>query len=175
MNKEVTFNELSQFTDNFLKVSDSRNCDVDILTKEMRDIYDYKILIPKITEFIEKFKDSKYIGKLSITDNIKLIPTYGINIHANRLKDKVGDTVGWYIDTRKWAKNTYNMLLDFAPKLTYNEAVYFIDYFFRKYSEEHIAEKLNMGRNTFRNQIKQSCIVKIWLEFGDIIEKTLEK
>ena len=78
----------------------------------------------------------------------------------NNKTDKVSNYVSKKIEKEKYALETYNSIINLSLKLTYQEAVYFVNCFFGKKTDEYITELLGVSKNQFL-KIRKSCLVKL--------------
>lgn len=164
MDLDLTFEQLVEFPNQIIEQTRKYGEVLDYLSKEEMNKYDYKMILEKITNSMAKFKDAKFKYKFPLEDSISIPSSVGIKIPSKKISDKVGDAVSNYVDKQLWVKQIYYALLKAAPKLNRTEAIYFVDSFFKGYSEEVISEKLRMNRVTLRNKVKKSCIIKLWIE-----------
>lgn len=173
MNATLTFEQLLYLPNRILEESKKYTDDNQLLSKKVCSKYNQKELYTLIRNYIERFKDSKYLYHYSITDNIKVTSTYGEIVSAKnkRITDPVGDLVRKHLDQQLWVDQTYNTLIQAAPKLTRDEAIYFVEAFFNENSEEKISEMLGINRSKLRNTIKASCLVKIGSELNLLNEE----
>lgn len=138
-----------------------------LLSKNVCDNYDTKMLKSSINELFTKYKEILYLSKFS-TSEINQKYELHENMHTRNFVDKVGNEVEKKIENQIWLTNFYNQFLNISSKLTKEEVYYLNETFFHNLSEETICEKMGICRNTLR-RIKKSCLVKIWIEIQNII------
>lgn len=166
----LTFNKLVELPDQILEKTNKYGDVIDYLSPIEMSRYDYKDALNTITYLVTKFKDAMFVYNFPIESSININSATGININSKNLADKVGDMVANHVDKQLWVSQLYYTLLEAAPKLNKNEAIYFVDSFFKKISEERIAETLMMSRVTLRNKVKKSCIIKLWIELEPLFK-----
>jgi len=170
MELNLTFNKLVELPERILEQTKEYGDIIDYLSPMEMSHYDYKDALDTITYLVSKFKDAKFKYNFPVENSIKINASVGINVNRKNLSDKVGDMVANRIDNQLWVKQLYCALLEAAPKLNKNEAIYFVDSFFKNISEERIAETLMTSRLTLRNKIKKSCIIKLWIELEPLFK-----
>lgn len=164
MELDLTFNKLVELPEQIIEQTKKYGDIIDYLSPVEMSRYDYKDALDVITHLITKFKDAMFIYNFPVENSIRINSLVGINVNSKNVSDKVGDIVANHVDKQLWVKQLYYTLLQAAPKLNKNEAIYFVDSFFKKQSEESIADTLMISRLTLRNKVKKSCIIKLWIE-----------
>jgi len=173
MDLTLTYNELLNFPDEFLKESSKYYEVSELISKSECDKYDTKELREKVEARFKKFKDAKYIYKYPnekyyqpITPNYQIRESMTTRNISNSRTGKI-DSI---MDKQVWVTKLYYSLMDtVTTKLTKQEAVYLIDSFFKNVSEEIIADKLSVCKQTLQ-KIKKSCLVKVWIEMEALEE-----
>lgn len=168
MDDILNYQILSNLPSEVMKVA-KENEFLALLNDSLISNYYYVDLKKELKRLFSKFNDIKYVYRIDDSYSLK----------SNQLRiDKVGNTplnpnkllniVGKKIDDEQFIKMMYHRILNISTKLTYQEAMYFIQYFFCDTIEESISEILSISRTKLQ-QIKKSCLVKIYLEVGDLI------
>lgn len=166
MGNQLTLNMLLDLPHDVLKISNKIDSYLDLLSDDICREYYYTDLKKDLIKYFNKFKDVKYKYKYCENFNLKSNSNYEVEgvFGNNIISDKVGNYVAKNIDLEIWTLDFYNNVVSIAHKLTYQEAIYFVDTFFANKTEEQISEKLSICRKTLQ-KIKKSCLVKILLEF----------
>lgn len=169
MISDVTLDMILEFPREILRKSEQYDEYAELLRKETYSKYDFKEIKQQIVEKFNRFKDAKYTYKFSLESNIKLTQSYTLREGSlvNRVSDPTGSIVAKAVDEQLWITKFYYSIMKIASTLTLQEATYLVDTFFSNKSEDVISEKLRICRNTLQN-IKKSCLVKIWLEIESI-------
>lgn len=173
MDLTLTYNELLNFPDEFLKESSKYYEVSELISKTECDKYNTKELKEKVEARFKKFKDARYIYKYPNEKYYQPItPNY--QIHESMMTRNISNSrtgkIDSIMDKQVWVTKLYYSLMDtVTTKLTKQEAVYLIDSFFKNVSEEIIADKLSVCRQTLQ-KIKKSCLVKVWIEMEALEE-----
>ncbi len=168
MDDTFNYQILSDLPSEVIKVA-KENEFLALLNDSLISKYYYVELKNDLKKLFSKFKDLKYLCRIDET----------YSLQSNQLRiDKVGKTplnpnkllniVGKKIDDEQFIKTMYHCILNISTKLTYQEAMYFIQCFFCDTTEESISEILSISRTKLQ-KIKKSCLVKIYLEVDDLI------
>ena len=165
MNYFMTLDNFLELPKEILKTSEQYDEYSELLRRSIYEQYDAKELKEKIIKKFNRFKDAKYLCIYPIENRIKLTSPYQerIGTPSNSCVSQIEKLVEATGDEEKWAYNFRNVILTVATKLTLQEARYLIDSFFSNKSEDIIAEKLGICRTTLQN-VKKSCLVKVWIE-----------
>ena len=129
--------------------------------------YYYTNLKKDLLNLFKKFNETKYSFN---SYNIKNITNYEIteNKKLKNVNNKVEKFIENKIESENLTLEIYNRVCTLSQKLTFNEAIYFVNTFFARLSEEAISEKIGISR-TYLQRIKKSCLVKMFFEFSDLI------
>lgn len=133
----------------------------DLLTKDISDNYDVKMIKPKIEAKIYKYKSLKAI--CSIVPTQKVTTNYEVNggIRSNNISSKVDNQVTKEVDAAIWLNDFAEVMLRSAVNLTLDEATYIVNSLFYREKESNIAEELAICKQTLQ-KIKKSALVKIY-------------
>lgn len=170
--KFLTLEMLLELPEKILSIAkDTKSVYLSLLEEETYGKYYFHDLKKDLSRIFNDFNDTKYSFSLSNAhENI----THNYEIQGNKLlnnsSDKVANYVMKKIDSENMAVDIYNKVISLSHKLTYTEAIYFINTFFAKLGEEAISEKIGISR-TYLQKIKKSCLVKMYFEFEKYIEK----
>ena len=82
-------------------------------------------------------------------------------------KDTTGDYVSKKVDAEVEALEIYNIINQLWERLSYNERVYFTEVLLYKKSENYAIEHMKDITRHLLKQIKESCIIKIAMAFGE--------
>lgn len=168
MYTDVTFEKLVDLPNQIIEQTKQYGDVLEYLSNEEMSHYNYKDILDNINLLVFKFKDAKFKYNFPLENSIKITSSFDSNINSRNFTDTVGNMVSNYVDKQLWVKQTYYALLEAAPRLNRCEAIYFVDSFFKGFSEEIISEKLNMNRLTLRNKVKKSCIIKLWIQLNPL-------
>lgn len=145
-----------------LKISKKESINNKLIDKKDHEIYN-KFLKKDLIKYFESFIEFKYVLQYS---EEKCIRDY--ELKENKLIRNVNSRVEKSIEKKQdyevYVLETYNKMIDLAYKLTYEEAVYFVNVFFGNKTDEEISKKLKMCVKTLY-KFKKSCLVKTFLEF----------
>lgn len=167
MKNELNINMLLELPSTILKKSeDDINKFVGLLSDNVCNIYYYKNLKSDLKSYFDKFNDMKYIYNISKEYGINLVSNYEIREEKRLIKvnDKVSNFVEKELDKEEFTREVYEKSLSLASKLTYKEAIYFVESFFSNKSDDYISEEIGISR-TGLQKIRKSCLVKMYLEF----------
>lgn len=143
---------------------------INLLEKNTYEHYYYAELRQDLLKIFNKFNDIKY--SLSYDDGLNITSNY--EFRENQVKINDADNVSIYVEKRirleDYALKVYKKIINLSYKLTNSEAIYFVNTFFVRKSEEYISEKLEISR-TYLQKIKKSCLAKMYLEFYDMMRK----
>lgn len=177
MEKSITLSMLISLPKRLLENIEStknENC-LTMLSKKIIQEYYYSSLRKDLADIFKDFNDSKnYFSNIS--EDYCLTPNYEMIIsnHPNSITDKVASLVEKNINKQNWTVNFYNKIDSLIRKLTYKEGIYFIRAFLLYESEESISEELAISR-TYLQKIKQSCLVKMYLEFKPYLDSYIKR
>lgn len=146
----------------------SQYCDVNgFLRKEKYEKLYNDSLKNKVVNLFNRFEDIKFSEIYSSRYDVKITSNWNLKEFSSNksISDPTANKIEKIINDETWIKSFYNSLLNVAIKLTIEENIFLIDYFFKGLSLEVIAAKLCVSRPTVYNKIMKSCIVKIGLEF----------
>lgn len=178
MDLSLTYVKFLNFPEDFLKTS-NKYCELtDAISKRECDKYNLKELKDKVDKQMEIFKDTKYLYKypderynISITPNYQLREAMVSRSISSSQENKIDPTINRQI----WATKLYYSFMDsLSTRLTREECVYFIDSYFRRVSEDNIAEKLLICKATLQ-KIKKSCLIKVLTEMEALEDYYEEK
>lgn len=148
----------------------SNNSYISLLEKETYEYHYYSGLRNDLLKIFNKFNDVKY--SLSYDDGFSITGNYEFTENQKQLNNI--DSVSNYVEKRLglegYALKVYKKIISLSRKLTKGEAIYFVNTFFAKKSEEYISERLEISR-TYLQKIKKSCLVKTYLEFYDMLKR----
>lgn len=172
MNENLTLDMLLSLPKEVLKKAEEYDEYTGLLEKRKYQNYDFKKIKIEIKEYFEDFRDAKYSYKFSAELNISI--THPLQLREGSFQrtnsDPFSKAIEKHIDEKIWLCNFYNTLLVVGQKLTFQEAIYFVDTFFGNKSEDIISEKLGICRNTLQG-IKKSCLVKAYTEIQTLDKK----
>ncbi len=139
-----------------------KNRFINLLSEDVCNIYYYTELKSDLRKYFDDFNDFKYL----FSNNYKTTSNYCLKEEkfTNYFKDKISNFVEKQINHEKYILKTYNQIMEFSSKITYQEAIYFVEAFFARKSDEYISEELGISRNGLQ-RIRKSCLVKMYLEF----------
>ncbi len=161
----LTLDKILDLPNEVLKTSKKYDEFSEPLRKSVIDQYNIKEIKEEITKKFNKFKDAKYYYNFQLEQLINLVPDYALKDYetSKSTESSVENIVQKQEDGKIWVSIFYKTLIHVSAKLTLNEAIYLVDSFFRNKSEEFIAERLHICKQTLQG-IKMSCLVKVWLE-----------
>lgn len=171
MEKFLTLEMLLDLPEKVLTIANnSSNIYISMLDKKTCDEYYYSELRKNLMEFFKSFNEIKYSFSEAAID-INYTSNYNIteNKKVANINSKVENYVSKKIKKEKFALDIYNRVCSLSKKLTFNEAIYFVNTFFAGTSEENISEELGISR-TYLQRIKKSCLVKLYFEFIDLLK-----
>lgn len=167
MKNDLSLELLLDLPNKILNASNDNTSYLDLLSDDLVKKYFYSNLRKDLDKVFQKFKDYKYLystnENYSLSSSMKNLDN--IVVSFNRNNDKVSNYVMKQVDLEIWASDFYNSLLSISNKLTYNEAIYFVDTFFCGKTEEFISEKLLICKASLQ-KIKKSCLVKVYFELN---------
>lgn len=167
--ENLTLEMLLELPDKIINMSN--NSYISLLEKETYDYYYYSGLRNDLLKIFNRFNDIKY--SLSY-DNHGFNVTGNYEFTENQKQLNNFDSVSNYVEKRlgleNYALKVYKKIINLSRKLTNSEAIYFVNTFFAKKSEEYTSERLEISR-TYLQKIKKSCLVKTYLEFYDMIKR----
>ena len=173
MNFTLTYDMLLNFPQEFLEKSSKYKGMCELLSKEECDKYDTKDLKDKVELRFKKFKDAKYIYKYPNESLLTPItPNYQLKevMTSRNLISPQDRVVTKKTDKQIWVEMMYQSLMStLTTKMTEQEAIYLVEHFFKRISEDNIAEKLQICRATLQ-KIQKSCLIKIWVELEALID-----
>lgn len=127
-----------------------------------KEKYNYREMRSDIKSCIDKFKDTNLYYNSLISYRPKASTINSINEWVKYCKK--GDPFSKLIDKRTddliWAREFYYYIYDVAKQLTLDEAIYFVDDFFKGKTEDNIARELGMSKTTL-TEVKRSCLIKV--------------
>ncbi len=167
MNNIITFDMILELPKDLLKHTEKYNEFSEILSKSKCSKYDCKQLRENVEAYIEHYKDVKYFHKFPMDIVISSPKFESVHFNSTKTSDPVSSIIKRKVDEEIWISMFYNYMFIVASKWTLQEATYFVDAFFGNKSEEMIAEKLGICKNTLLN-IKKSSLVKVWLELQNM-------
>lgn len=172
MDFTLTLDKILELPNDILKTSEKYDEYSELLRKKVYDDYDFKELREKIEKKFDKFKDMKYLYNFPVESSIRITPTYQVKegSTSNSPISKVEQAIVKKVDSQLWMNCFYDSLMKVAAKLTLQEASYLVDSFFSHKSEDIIAEKLGICKMTLQN-IKKSCLIKLWIELRTLDEE----
>ena len=164
MNSGVTYNEIIELPNTIIHNAEKYSEFADLLSKKLCDNFDLKETKNKIDELFDNFKEIKYLYNIPF-EKIKVTPSYELkeNAFTNNSNNSFENAVLKHLDKQLWVQKFYEKLVVVSTKITIEEAVYLVNTFFSKKSEEVIAEKLGISLRTLYN-VKKSCVIKVWSE-----------
>lgn len=165
MNNMMTLNHFLELPNECLKRAEQYDEYSELLRKSVYEQYDAKELKEKIIKKFQQFRDAQFLFKYPVELNIRTTPIYQLRegTPTNSYVNQIEMMVEKGFDAELWAYRFRDIVLTVATKLTLQEARYFVDFFFGHKPEDIIAEKLGICRQTLQN-IKRSCLVKVWIE-----------
>ena len=167
MVKELSLEMLLDLPNKILNTSCDNAVYLDLLSENIVNMYFYSNLRKDLEKVFDKFKDYKYL--YSTNQNYSLTSSMSnlerVTVNSSKISDKVSSYVMKNVDLDIWANDFYNSLLRISNKLSYNEAIYFVDTFFCGKTEEFISEKLLICKASLQ-KIKKSCLVKVYMELN---------
>ena len=86
---------------------------------------------------------------------------------ASTTKDTIGNFVGKKVDAEIEALEIYGIINQIWERLSYNERVYFTEVLLYKKSENYAIEHMKDTTRHLFKQIKESCIIKVAMAFGE--------
>ena len=172
--KFLTLDMFLNLPDKILNVAKSPNSNyLSLLDENTCNKYFYVGLRKDLLNIINKFNEQKY--SFSINDK-NIISSSSLELKENKFTKNYSDRVFIFvqqkIESEKLTLNIYNKIISLSYKLTFAEAIYFINSFFAKIGEEAISEKLGISR-TYLQKIKKSCLVKMYFEFIELIPSNI--
>lgn len=173
MDNTLTYKKLLDFPNDF-KVEASKYQEMaDLISKSECEKYDIMLIKSSVDVRFQKFKDARYIYQYpnekyytSVTTNYT--PREGM---CQRSKQGAQESnIQKDFDKTVWVNKMYYAFMEsIASKLTADETVYFIDTYFRRYTEDIIKDNLCITKAKLQN-IKHSCIIKLWIEMEALKE-----
>ena len=161
----VTLDQLLNITDTIKANSKEQEDFNQLLDKCIVDNYDILENKQKLLKLFSRFKSARYLYDFPIEDQIKTTTSYeekvGFTQRSN--SSKVETAVQKYCDEQIHTTNVYYSILKVSYKLTGDEVVYLINTFLTHKSEDDIAELIGISK-TYLQNIKKSCIVKMWVD-----------
>lgn len=165
MEKKLTMEMLLELPSKIIKTSESpNNTFLNLLGESICEKYYYRDLKKDLKKFFDHFNDMKYSLDIAIEEKIKYTSSYSYNESkkVQNSSDVISNLIEKEIDNEIFIHDVYNRIINLSSKFTYNEAIYFVDAFFSKKTDEHISEILGISRNTLQ-KIRKSCLVKTLL------------
>jgi len=167
MDLSLTFDKLLSFPEDFIKAS-NKYCDLtEPLSARECNKYKLKELRSTIDKQIQLFKDTKYLYKYpNEIYYVPITPNYQPKevMMPRKLSSKQEDKIDPIVNRQIWATHLYYSFMEsLSTKLTRQECVYFIESYFKKHSEDDIASKLSICKDTLQ-RVKKSCLIKVYIE-----------
>lgn len=168
MEDTLNFQILSNLPSEVIKMA-KNNEFLTLLNEPLISKYYDANLRKELKALFTRFNDIKFFYKVNDSyslkaNQIKIDKVNGSSLHPNQILNMVGRK----IDEEQFVEVMYYRILNLSIKLTYQEALYFIKYFFSDTTEEEISEILAISRTNLQ-KIKKSCLVKVYLEVSDLI------
>ena len=175
MNISLTLDQILGLPDEILRIS-GIHCEYNgELDKSIYAEYDIKELRFKILSMFKKFKMLKLEFNVPIESNVRLSVNYDLmeGSASKRKSSQIENVVLKNTDNLLWGTSFYKTILEISKILTRDESVYLVDAMFGNKSEDFIAEKLGIVRDTLQSR-KRSCLVKLWIKLEPLYNESVE-
>ena len=173
MNLSLTYEKLLDFPNSFKKQAEKYQWMTEVLSKAELDKYNIRELKANVDKRMQKFKDAKYIYQYPNEKyNCPITTNYQPRevMAPRNLESQQSRIITREVDKTIWINQLYYSLMEkVTTKLTIEETVYLIDSYFKKFSEESIADNLSICKKTLQ-KIKKSCLIKVWVEMEALRE-----
>ena len=138
-----------------------------LLSNEEIKAHDFEKCKKLVDKKVQKYLRScfKFINLIppKITANYEM----RYEAFAPSTKDSTGNYVTKKVDAENEALEIYSIINQLWERLSYNERVYFTEVLLYKKSENYAIECMKDTTRHLFNQIKESCIIKIAMAFGE--------
>lgn len=159
----VTLEELlnvEETLNNIVKDYDYKN---DYIDEEICNQYNTLSIKASLTKLFNHFKSARYLYDFSIDEKINITSNYEIKVEQFQQSCKSADEykVDNNIDKKILTTNIYYSLKSLCKNITGDEFIYLMGTFFKKQTEEDIADLIGISK-TYLQKVKKSCLIKSW-------------
>lgn len=141
--------------------------DNSLLDEEEIKEHSYEKCRLKVEEKVKKYLRATFKFMNLIPPRITVNYEMRYNSFTPNTVDKVGKYVEKKIDAENEAKEIFNTINKVWDRLSYNERVYFTEVLLYKHSENYAIEKMKNASRHLLKQIKESCVIKVAMAFGE--------
>lgn len=172
MDISLTLDQILELPKEILRIS-SIHCEYNAkLDKSLYAEFDIKELRLKILSMFKRFKMLKLEFNIPIESNVKLSVNYELR-EGSRPKGKTSQVETVVLSNTEnllWGTSFYKTILEISKILTREESVYLVDAMFGNKTENFIAEKLGIVRDTLQPR-KRSCLAKLWFKLEPLYDE----
>ncbi|MBE6153659.1 MAG: hypothetical protein E7166_05500 [Firmicutes bacterium] len=151
------------------QLENEQEYEFDLLSKKFISQFNMEKTEENVSEIMSKFFKAQY--KFTNILPPRMTPNYELRYEYITMtySDSLGDHVADKLDTKQEIINFYNTIAGAITRMNTIERVYYVEMLLNSKSERHTADVIGVSRRLLPT-IKNSCILKIALAFGEEVE-----